>query len=197
MDRKLRGQKLMIVHLHRKKKKCFFRINTDSGITCQAVCTDSHSPVGGVGHIRLSVLPLGSGRPELPTPQESLRPGLSGLAMAVILKRLILWVVIVWVRTLPTAERASIRLACGISMPWEAEGLYTGVFSFSFLQENRKWIQKGVQTGASMKNNSHYYIYSTWKLLKSCRKSKYRYRYIMNSVKSGNVKILTAYLKNT
>lgn len=43
----------MIVHLHRKKKKCFFRINTDSGITCQAVCTDSHNPVGGVGHIRL------------------------------------------------------------------------------------------------------------------------------------------------
>ena len=79
----------MIVHLHRKKKKCFFRINNDSGITCQAVCTDSHSPVGGVGHIHLSVLPPGSGRPELPT-QESLHPGRSGLAMAVISERLIL-----------------------------------------------------------------------------------------------------------
>ena len=125
MGRKLGGQKLIIVHLHRKKKKCFFRINNDRGITCQAVCTDSHSPVGGVGHIHLSVLPPGSGRPELPTPQESLHPGLSGLAMAVISERLILWVVIVWVRTLSPAERAKIRLACGISMFWEAEGLYT------------------------------------------------------------------------
>ena len=124
MGRKLGGQKLIIVHLHRKKK-CFFRINNDRGITCQAVCTDSHSPVGGVGHIHLSVLPPGSGRPELPTPQESLHPGLSGLAMAVISERLILWVVIVWVRTLSPAERAKIRLACGISMFWEAEGVYT------------------------------------------------------------------------
>ena len=64
--------------------------NTDSAITCQAVCTDSHSPVGGVGHIRLSVLPLGSGRRELPTPQESLHPGLSRQAMAVISESLIL-----------------------------------------------------------------------------------------------------------
>ena len=56
----------------------------------KAVCTDSHNPVGGVGHIRLSVLPPGSGRPELPTPQESLHPGLSGQAMAVISERLIL-----------------------------------------------------------------------------------------------------------
>ena len=64
--------------------------NTDSAITCQAVCTDSHSPVRGVGHIRLSVLPLGSGRRELPTPQESLHHGLSRQAMAVISESLIL-----------------------------------------------------------------------------------------------------------
>lgn len=46
------GQKLMIFHPHRKKKKSFFRINSDSSITCQAVCTDPHNLVGGVGHIQ-------------------------------------------------------------------------------------------------------------------------------------------------
>ena len=119
------GQKLIIFHPHRKKKKWFFRINNDSSITCQVVCTDSHNLAGGVGHIHLSVQPPRSGRPELPTPQESLHSGLSGLAMPVLSERLILWVVIVWVRTLSTAERASIRLACGISISWEAEDLYT------------------------------------------------------------------------
>ena len=59
-------------------------------MTCQAVCTNFHNPVGGVGHIHLSVLLPGSGRPELPTPQESLHPGLSGQVMAVISERLIL-----------------------------------------------------------------------------------------------------------
>ena len=119
------GQKLIIFHPHRKKKKWFFRINNDSSITCQVVCTDSHNLVGGVGHIHLSVLPPRSGRPELPTPQESLHPGLSEQAMAAISERLILWVVIVWVRTLSTGERAKIRSACGIFTSWEVEAVYT------------------------------------------------------------------------
>ena len=149
----------MIVHLHRKKRKCFFRINTDSGITCQAVRTDSYNPVGGVGHIHLSVLPPRSGRPELPTPQESLHPGLSEQAMAAISERLILWVVIVWVRTLSTGERAKIRSACGISASWEVEVLYTTSLFIFFPPKIQEMNTKGSSNRCFYEEHLYRYIY--------------------------------------
>ena len=153
-----------------------------------------------MGHIRLSVLPPGSGRPELPTPQESLHPGLSGQAMAVISERLILWVVIVWLRMLSTAERAKIRSACGISVSWEVEALYA--VSLHFLSSKK--------TGNEYKKEfKQVFLWRTTAIILSIaygnssnhvEKVKKKYRYIIscqNSVKSGNVKILTACFKNT
>ena len=56
----------MIIHIHRKEKKCFFRINAVSGITCQDVFTDSQNPVGGLRHICLPVMPPGGEGPRAP-----------------------------------------------------------------------------------------------------------------------------------
>ena len=77
---------IMIIHIHRKEKKCFFRINADSGITCQDVFTDSQNPVGGLRHICLPVMPPGGEGPSSPGHKTLPTPGLSGHAMVVISK---------------------------------------------------------------------------------------------------------------
>ena len=76
----------MIIHIHRKEKKCFFRINAVSGITCQDVFTDPRIPAGGVHHIRLPVMPARREGPSSPGHETLPTPGLSGHAMVIISK---------------------------------------------------------------------------------------------------------------
>ena len=78
----------MIIHIHRKEKKCFFRIDTDTviSITCQDVFTDAQNPVGGVRHICLPVMPPRGEGPSSPGHETLPTTGLSGHAMVIISK---------------------------------------------------------------------------------------------------------------